>query len=142
MISNRNPSPIPFPLGFKKFYCKLTKKPLEAWISNLLVDPEARGLGLGRTLVAAAEGLAQHNWQCQSIHLHCDADTVRGRVPQILYTSLGYEPGLGTEGTADDEEKLSWIMQEPDAASYSSSVHIIDGVPLLYMRKELKRIAS
>jgi ribosomal protein S18 acetylase RimI-like enzyme len=134
VLPNRNPPPVPIPLFFKQLYCKIANKPLDAWIANLLVAPQARGMGLGKMLVGAAEGLARCSWKCQAIHLHCDADGVSGNIPQRLYLSMGYETTTNTTPSED----ISWMMEfSGNAIDYTNSVYFIEGVPLLYLRKNL-----
>ena len=122
------PPPVPIPLSLKQTYCQLTQTPLEAWIANLLVKPTARGLGLSKLLVAAAEGVSRGTWHCRSIHLHCDADGISGKIPQRLYKTLGYEPG-----DPDPSGELSWLMS---SSNLSNSVHVIQGVPLLHLKRD------
>ena len=84
--------------------------------------------------MAAVEGIAR-SWQCQSIHLHADADSVNGEIPQRLYINLGYEM------LPDGKQDISWMGNgggvEGPATSLSSSVFVIEGVPLLYLQKQL-----
>jgi len=128
VLPERNPPPIPYPLSLKQLFCSLTKTPLQGWICNLLVVPDYRGRGLSKILVAAAEGLANHSWQCTSVHLHCDADPEDGRIPQRLYQSMDYQ-------MLPADAALQWI---PDT-KVSSSIVMVEGVPLLYLRKDLIR---
>ena len=135
IIPSRNPPPIPIPLFLKRIYCQFSRKPLQAWVANLLVGPEMRGVGLGKALVGAVEGIARTKWECESIHLHCDADGVSGKIPQRLYLSLGYKPD--TTNAADGKTgDLSWMMNG-GAVNYASSVYFVEGVPLLYLSKKL-----
>jgi len=120
----RNPSPFPYPLMFKRVISMVSRTEMGGWIANLLVDPSERGRGLGKLLVAATEGIARE-WSCESIHLHCDADTVAGRVSQSLYGSLGYLP-LGSL------ESKRWPSDKTD------SIFDVEGVPLLYLQKQLR----
>jgi ribosomal protein S18 acetylase RimI-like enzyme len=126
-LPDRNPPPFAMPLWLKQTYCRVYKVgPLEGWITNLLITPEHRGRGIGKALVKASEGMAR-KWGSRSIHLHCDADTVSGHIPQRLYQSMGYHK------VADEKAEYSWM----GSAILSTSVYLVDGVPLLYLRKEL-----
>lgn len=84
-IQDRNPPPFPIPLKQLLFTGNL-----QGWITNLLVVPEYRGRGLGKILVAAAESIARDEWQCASVHLHCEAND---RLARRLYRNLGYVSG-------------------------------------------------
>lgn len=126
-LPKRNPPAIPFPLWLKEGYCRIfLQRATQGWITNLLVVPEYRGRGWAKALVMACEGIAR-SWSTTSIHLHCDASY---RVPQTLYRSLGYEP----ESSSMSSE-FSWISNNDDCCQ--SSIYIVDGVPLLYMCKNL-----
>ena len=127
VLPERNPPPYPIPLVLKQVYCQLAKlEPPQAWIANLLVAPEFRGRGLSKVLVAACECIARSSWNLQSIHLHCDADSASGGIPQKLYESMGYER------IADPNPEYAWL-----STMMSTSIYMIDGVPLLYLRKKL-----
>jgi len=126
ILPDRNPPPYPIPLFLKRIYCQITQVDEGAWIANLLVAPEFRGWGVGKVLVSACESVARSSlWKCQSIHLHCDADSVSGHIPQKLYESMGYQR------VPDPNPDYAWMPM------MSSSVYVIDGVPLLYLRKKL-----
>jgi ribosomal protein S18 acetylase RimI-like enzyme len=121
VIPERNPPPYPIPLYLKRAFARVTNNSLQGWITNLLIVPEYRGQGHSKILVAACEGVAA-SWRCTSIHLHCDADQTAGQIAQKLYTGMGYQTLRN--------EKFSWM----DA---TSSVFSVQGVPLLYLRKDL-----
>jgi GNAT superfamily N-acetyltransferase len=122
----KNPSAFPVPLWYKEMYCTVHKLPKpNGWITNLLVAPEFRGRGYSKLLMAAAEGLARQ-WGCTAIHLHCDADRVGGKVPQRLYTSIGYEM------VEDKNSPYGWMGSE-----YANKIYMIQGVALLFFRKTL-----
>ena len=124
--ANRNPPAYPLPLWYKRLYCKINKlPPPNGWVTNLLVGPEGRGQGYSKLLMAAAEGVAR-TWNCTCIHLHCDASTEGGRIPQTLYKTLGYEM------VDDPDSPFAWMGSE-----LSTKVYMIDEVALLYFRKEL-----
>jgi GNAT superfamily N-acetyltransferase len=126
-LAERNPPVLPLPLWLKQMYCLAVGvgQP-EGWVTNLLIAQKYRGQGFSKVLMAAVDGVGR-SWNCTSIHLHADANSVSGRVPQRLYESLGYEK------LADDRLDFSWMGPE----ALSSSVFLIEGVPLLYLRKLL-----
>jgi GNAT superfamily N-acetyltransferase len=128
VIYERNPPPYAVPLFIKQAYASLTNSKLQGWITNLLIEPEYRGRGHAKVLVAACEAVAK-SWRLDSIHLHCDSDELTGRVSQKLYLGMGYRP-LPTD------ESFSWMRDF--AGTASNSVFMVQGVPLLYLRKDLR----
>ena len=131
------PSPIPVPIDMKRAVAVMTTRTsrLVGWITNLLIAPQHRGCGYSKYLIAASEQLAKSNWNCTSIHLHCDADPISGMVPQKLYKRLGYGPPslppdyipsvlTRTTGRPVDTDTVPYIVE-------------IEGVPLLYLRKDI-----
>jgi len=78
---------------------------LHARIYSLAVDPAARGLGLGRELVVAAEDAAQDQ-ECSEIRL----EVRKGNEEAIgLYESLGYRRfGVLTDYYEDHEDALRY----------------------------------
>jgi GNAT superfamily N-acetyltransferase len=121
---------------------------LQGWITNLLVAPEHRARGYSKWLVTACEVVAtqqqqeQHparNWNCTSIHLHCDAHPRDGRVAQNLYRSMGYRElqQPPPQSRKQKQELFTWANNSA-ATTQSSSVFVIDDVPLLYLYKNLK----
>lgn len=142
-LPENNPGPVPIPLWMKNLYCQVlhvvrgpSKMPYtttQGWIANLLVSDEWRGQGVGKLLVRAAEGVAR-TWGTSSIHLHCDADSVSGKVSQNLYDGQGYRKLQG-------ETQYEWMNGTDGAVGPSpltSSVFVIEGVPLLYLKKDLE----
>lgn len=130
---DRNPPPIPIPLFLKRLYSlAVGLGETQGWCTNLLVAPVHRGKNYSKVLMAAVEGVAR-SWQCESIHLHADADSVNGLIPQRLYINLGYEM------LSDDKQNISWMggSASEGPATLSSSVFVIEGVPLLYLQKQL-----
>lgn len=126
----RNPPPVPLPLFLKQAYCESRNMPPpDGWVSNLLIDNNSRGKGYSKALMMAVEGLAK-KWGCTSISLHVDSDSVSGRIPQRLYERLGYEPVIDTSV----DQKFDWMG--PDILK--SGLYIVEGVPLLFLRKGLK----
>lgn len=123
-IPDRNPPALPVPLLLKEVYSRIVRnQPTQGWITNLLIVPEYRGRGWAKALVMAGEGVARC-WCTSAINLHCDASY---NVPQKLYRSLGYRP----KSSSSD---YSW-MSNIDFCQ--SSVYVIQGVPLLYMCKNI-----
>jgi ribosomal protein S18 acetylase RimI-like enzyme len=135
----RIPTAYPLPLWYKQATCRLpvpnNKKLLEpqrllnGWVTNLLIDPQYRSQGYSKLLMAAVEGIAK-TWECTAIYLHCDADPGSGKIPQRLYTGLGYE-------MVQDplESSPSWISGSQ--SFFSNNIFIIQGVALLFLQKNL-----
>lgn len=129
-IAERNPPPFPIPMWVKRKMCQAKRLPEpDGWVTNLLIDDDYRGLGYGKVLMWAVEGLAR-NWGCNYIHLHTEADQKNGAVPQSLYFGMGYQP----EVTCKSIEKFSWMS--PDQMNVSG-LCIVEGVPLLFLKKEM-----
>ena len=124
--STKNPPAFPIPLWCKQLYCQLTGIPLEGWVTNLLIGQDHRGLGYSKILMAATEGIAK-SWNMGSIYLHADADRSSGKVPQALYEGLGYQV------VVSDNPQFEWM-----GGDFNSRIHIVEGVPLLFLRKRLK----
>jgi GNAT superfamily N-acetyltransferase len=141
VFPDRLPLVFPIPIWAKQDFCCLFRldRPPQGWITNLLVSPEYRGRGISKALVLAAEGLARQ-WApdgVTSIHLHCDADPVSGRIPQALYTSLGYTRQSTTKRASVSPPPPSFPFFSRTQPQPLPSVYTIDGVPLLYLQKEL-----
>ena len=102
----------------------------KGYISNVLTWKTRRGLGYSRVLMAALEGIAVR-WGCDDIRLHVDADEISGKVARALYWSIGYEavPDKGNN-------KLGYEWMGPSMAN--QGLYLVEGVPLLYLRKSLK----
>lgn len=132
VICERNPPPYPQSLTYKRWVLRRNRQqPLQGWITNLLIVPEHRGQGLSKLLVAACEGVAK-SWGCQSVHLHCNASE-DGRVAQRLYQTLRYQPLNNTISSF-----TGWTPNSPVTWNMQSSIFFIEGVPLLYLYKELE----
>jgi Acetyltransferase (GNAT) family len=117
VLPQRNPPPFPIPLPVKRWIASAHGVPMQGWISNLLVVPEYRGAGYSKLLVRAGEAVAQREWDCHSIHLHCDADPGKGgTIARQLYATLGYQT------LPNNQSQVS-----------------IDGVPLLYLSKRMQQ---
>lgn len=123
--ANKNPPKFPQPFAIKCLYCKFRGVDIEGWVTNLLIDPEYRGIGYSKLLMAATEGIAR-SWNCNYIFLHADASIRSGKVSQSLYESMGYEV------LTDSDPDYAWMPKNT-----FSSVRMIDGVALLCFRKPL-----
>jgi GNAT superfamily N-acetyltransferase len=125
----RNPPPVPLPLFLKQAYSESKGLPEpNGWVSNMLVDENCRGKGYSKLLMSAVEGIAKQ-WECTSISLHVDADSVTGKIPQRLYETLGYEP------VVMDSVMHQFDWMEPDILR--TGLYMVDGVPLVFLRKSL-----
>ncbi len=71
------------------------------WISKLFVDPEHRGLGVGRALLRAAEDEAR-TWKLKAIGL---STLPRLREAVQLYESMGWQRQAG-----EGKERIYWRM--------------------------------
>jgi hypothetical protein len=128
----RNPPPVPFPIWYKEAYSKSKGlPPPNGFVTNLLISDQYRGKGYSKVMMKAVEGLAR-SWGCTSISLHVDADPTSGEIAQALYKSLGYQP-VSSDATKD---KFDWV--DP-AFQLRSSIYMIDGVALLFLRKSLEK---
>ena len=106
------------------------------YVSNVLVWKSRRGRGYGRVLMAACEGIA-NVWGCPDVSLHVDANEYSGGVARDLYRSLGYEgvpDGGGGASSENGADGYGWMG--PYLAN--RGLYLVDGVPLLYLRKRLK----
>ena len=106
----------------------------KGYISNVLVWKTRRGRGYSRVLMAALEGIAKL-WDCDDVRLHVDANEFSGRIARSLYWGLGYE-GVPDRGTSMNKKGGSFEWIGPSMAH--SGLYLVDGVPLLYLRKSLK----
>jgi Acetyltransferase (GNAT) family len=123
----RTPNPIPIPLTIKQAIAAITTgNELVGWITNLLIVPNHRGCGYAKILIAASEHVSKSFWNCTSIYLHCDADPDTGRIPQNLYSNLGYRTPI-----------LQYQHSLPSKATFTSNVVEVEGVPLLFLHKDL-----
>jgi hypothetical protein len=149
--ADRNPPALPLPLWFKDTLAKQTTLvgSLQGWVTNLLICDSCRGRGYSKILMAAAEGIALHNWKCSSVYLHADADAQSGKVPQSLYEGLGYDLVIGSTkkakgGSSDDENnnedlsaKFGWMGVTGKEMERFSAIRMVDGVALLCYSKQL-----
>ena len=143
---NRNAPPFVLPYFIKQILAKFSSgagidgEVLDAprgYISNVLVYKNRRGLGYGRVLMAALEGIAK-TWGCNDVRLHVDADEKSGKVAQTLYRKLGYAgvPDRGSSKTKSKDDQLGYEWMGPSMAS--EGLYMVDGIPLLYMQKSLQ----
>lgn len=125
----RTSGPFVLPLKIKEIISKISDvaSPMP-YISNVLIDPNFRGLGYSKILMAACEGIAKE-WGYNSIYLHVDADTSSGAAAQGLYRSLGYESVIDGK----NDKKFNWIGPE----SIQKGLYIVEGVPLLFLKKDI-----
>jgi ribosomal protein S18 acetylase RimI-like enzyme len=59
------------------------------YVQDIFVTPAARGLGLGRALLARAQALAQAEWGAAYLTLGVDPGNARA---QAVYARLGFRP--------------------------------------------------
>lgn len=104
------------------------KKPLCAYVSNVLITNEYRSRGYSKFLMAACHGLAR-SWGYAKTYLHVDADYKSGRAAQQLYRKLGYKPFVDKTYN----EQFAWMGID----SVNRGLYIVDGVPLLFLKKDL-----
>ena len=107
------------------------------YVSNVLVWKTRRGRGFGRVLMAATEGIARL-WRCEDISLHVDANEVSGKIARGLYWGLGYE-GVPDRGTLTSSKKKGVGYEWMGPSMANQGLYLVDGVPLLYLRKNLKK---
>jgi len=112
---------------------KTSPKTPVGYVSNVLVWKTRRGRGYARILMAALEGIAKI-WGCDDVRLHVDANDFSGRIARGLYWDLGYE-GVPDRGTSKNNQ-VGYEWMGPSMAH--QGLYLVDGVPLLYLRKSLK----
>eukprot|EP00551_Chaetoceros_affinis_P007901 CAMPEP_0203675112 /NCGR_PEP_ID=MMETSP0090-20130426/18855_1 /ASSEMBLY_ACC=CAM_ASM_001088 /TAXON_ID=426623 /ORGANISM="Chaetoceros affinis, Strain CCMP159" /LENGTH=299 /DNA_ID=CAMNT_0050541187 /DNA_START=262 /DNA_END=1158 /DNA_ORIENTATION=- len=103
---SRTSPPFVVPTNIKKIISNMTsskKKPLCAYISNVLITNEYRSKGYSKVLMSACHGLAR-SWGYETTFLHVDADYNAGRAAQQLYRKLGYKPVIDETYN----EKFAW----------------------------------
>lgn len=142
---NRNAPPFVLPFFAKQILAKLASSVDEngtvldapqGYISNVLVYKNRRGLGYGRVLMAALEGIARM-WGCSDVRLHVDADENSGKIAQGLYRKLGYigVPDRGSTRNRSGDGRVGYEWMGPGMAN--EGLYMVEGMPLLYMRKVL-----
>lgn len=126
---SRTAPPFVIPTQLKSFFAEfISATKVNAYVSNVLITNEYRSKGYSKVLMAACHGLAR-NWGYTSTYLHVDADAKTGRAAQQLYRKLGYK--LFMDETYN--EQFSWMGIE----SVNRGLYIVDGVPLLFLKKDL-----
>jgi hypothetical protein len=77
-------------------------------------------------------------WGCPDVSLHVDANEYSGGVARDLYKSLGYEgvPDGGSGASSENGTAGGYGWMGPYLAN--QGLYLVDGVPLLYLRKRLK----
>jgi ribosomal protein S18 acetylase RimI-like enzyme len=138
---NRNAPPFVLPYFVKQLIAKFGSVVDEngivldaprGYISNVLVYKNRRGLGYGRVLMAALEGIGKM-WGCKDVSLHVDADEKSGRVAQGLYRKLGYVGVPDTCFSKSKGDRVGYEWMGPSMAN--QGLYMVDGIPLIYMRK-------
>ena len=105
-----------------------------AYVSNVLITNEFRGLGYSKFLMYTCEGMAR-SWGYGSIFLHVDASVTSGKAAQGLYLGLGYQPVTSEVGQKNINDKWTF-MTGPNMMN--RGVYMVEGVPLLYLKKDLE----
>jgi GNAT superfamily N-acetyltransferase len=125
----RTSPPFVVPTNLKKLFSSFYGAPdPKPYISNVLVTNDFRGKGYSRVLMACCEGLAK-KWDYNEVYLHVDADQRSGYPAQRLYRSLDYMPVIDEHYN----KKFSWMGID----SVNRGLYIVDGVALLFLKKEL-----
>jgi GNAT superfamily N-acetyltransferase len=110
---------------------------VEAYVSNVLVRKRFRSQGLAQLLMAALEcqAMCASGMNRNQVTLHCDANESSGQAPQQLYFKLGYEP-IVEEGKATVKSNNRGNNIH-DNDSFRNAVYMVEGIPLLYLKKDL-----
>lgn len=137
-IPSSNAPPFVLPFAAKEFISRFgpgrdaaSPQAPVAYASNVLVWKNKRGRQYSKVLMGALEGIARL-WGCDDIRLHVDANEFSGRVARSLYWSLGYK------GVPDTGENSSGSFEWLNANMSNEGLYLVDGVPLLYLRKKMK----
>jgi hypothetical protein len=131
---SRTSPPFVIPTNVKKVMSNISsatsssKKPLCAYVSNVLITNEYRSKGFSKVLMSTCHGLAR-SWGFSTTYLHVDADANAGRAAQQLYRKLGYSPYVDKTFN----EKFAWMGID----MMNRGLYIVDGVPLLFLKKDL-----
>ncbi len=91
-------------VGFANFY--RWEKDGTCTIGNVIVDPEARGLGLGAQLIGQMIEIARSQHQAREVTLSCFNSNVAGL---LLYPKLGFVPFAIEERKNKQQERLALI---------------------------------
>lgn len=161
---NRTAPPFVLPFRIKKLLTSnifsQSKQKLVPYVSNVMVKDTYRGLGYGKLLMYASEGIAKEFYSSSlnnkgggakgDIFLHVDAN-LSGKAAQNLYWGMGYEGFIENEyyngndqnknydeGNNKDENPFAWMYEPSSSITYvNRGLYLVDGVPLLYMKKTL-----
>ncbi len=125
----RTSPPYVLPMSVKKIMGQTT-----AYVSNVLITNEFRGLGYSKFLMYTCEGIAR-SWGYGSIFLHVDASVTSGKAAQGLYLGLGYQPVTSEVGQKNINDKWTFIT---GPNMMNRGVYMVEGVPLLYLKKDLE----
>ena len=131
-LPSRTSPPFVYPMVVKEFIASSNnQRELVPYISNVLVRPDCRGIGIGKILMAACEGRARSMGIYDKVALHVDANLKTGSVAQKLYQKLGFKcMGSSNKGL----EKYEWM---DFSSTFESDVIFIDDMPFLYMVKDI-----
>ncbi|MCO7612460.1 GNAT family N-acetyltransferase [Pseudomonas chlororaphis] len=91
-------------VGFANFY--RWEKGGTCTIGNVIVDPEARSLGLGAQLIGQMIEIARSKHQAREVTLSCFNSNVAGL---LLYPKLGFVPFAIEERKNKQQERLALI---------------------------------
>lgn len=158
---NRTAPPFVLPFRIKKLLTSnifsQSKQKLVPYVSNVMVKDTCRGLGYGKLLMYASEGIAKEFYSSSlnkggakgDIFLHVDAN-LSGKAAQNLYWGMGYEGFIENEyyngndqknydeRNNKDENPFAWMYEPSSSTTYvNRGLYLVDGVPLLYMKKTL-----
>jgi len=106
---------------------------LQPYISNVLVRENERGKGYGKWIMTVAEMKAR-SMGYSTVTLHVDANPSSAKVAQAMYSNLGYQPIFWTSANAQP------ILEgggDTENVGVSSAVYFIEGIPLLYLYKNI-----
>lgn len=104
-----------------------------AYLSNVLLRPDARGMGLSPLLVAACEGRAAGMGYDQ-LRLHVSAFGMAGVVARGLYKGMGFK-----NSKEKDENNIipEWADVAAAVGEDTTGLIMVDGLALRYMEKSL-----
>lgn len=154
---SRTSPPFVIPTNLKSIFYQFTSPPstaitttktnggqsssLCAYISNVLISPTYRSKGYSKLLMSILHGIAKKSWFYNECYLHVDADAKSGRSAQQLYRKLGYKVYYKDEDSMNDPFTWMNTIGSSDIGRGGGSnfrgLYIVDGVPLLFLKKEL-----
>jgi len=106
---------------------------LQPYISNVLVRENERGKGYGTWITTVAEMKAR-SMGYSTVTLHVDANPSSAKVAQAMYSNLGYQPIFWTSPNVQPILEGGGDMEN---VGVSSAVYFIEGIPLLYLYKNI-----